>query len=102
PAAQMTDQQREQLVKLLEAYAERMSPEIGKAEMAEVKEAGIEKIHFAYAGGVGPGKPYTYRIQGPTFVVEFLNVQPDSAKNPGNHIHSCWRNVRGDFGITVN
>ena len=38
-------------------------------------------------------------IQGPTFVVEFLNVQKDSAGNPGNHIHSCWRNLAGDFGL---
>ncbi|HMC67464.1 MAG TPA: DUF3500 domain-containing protein [Gemmataceae bacterium] len=102
PAAKMTEEQRDSLAKLLQSYTSRMPPEVAKVEMAELKQAGIDKIHFAYAGGVEPGKPYSYRIQGPTFVVEFLNVQPDSAKNPANHIHSAWRNIKGDFGIPVN
>ena len=46
-----------------------------------------------------PGKPYTYRVHGPKFVVEFLNVQADSAKNPANHIHSAWRRLPVDFGL---
>jgi len=66
---------------------------------AQLKEAGIDKIHFAYAGSTQSGEPYTYRVQGPTFVVEFLNVQPDSAGNKANHIHSAWRNIKGDFGL---
>jgi len=98
----MTEKQQETLLKLLQSYADRMPSDIAKAEMADLKQAGIEKIRFAYAGGVEPGKPYTYRIQGPTFIVEFLNVQPDSAQNQANHIHSAWRNIKGDFGIPVN
>ena len=100
PAAKMTEEQRGILIKLLKAYASRMPADIGEAEMSEVEKAGIDKVHFAYAGGLEPGKPHTYRVQGPKFVVEFLNVQPDSAKNPANHIHSAWRNVKGDFGLT--
>jgi hypothetical protein len=100
-AAEMTAKQYIVLVKLLQAYADRMPAEVAQAEMREVKEAGIDKIHFAYAGGADEGQPHTYRIQGPTFVVEFLNVQPDSAKNPANHIHSAWRNINGDFGLKI-
>jgi hypothetical protein len=40
-------------------------------------------------------------VQGPTFVIEFLNEQRDSAGNPANHIHSAWRNVKGDFGLAA-
>jgi hypothetical protein len=101
PASRMNEQQRQLLVKLLQAYAERMPEDVAVQEMAEVKEAGIDNIHFAYAGGVAPGQPHTYRVQGPTFVVEFLNVQDDSARNPANHIHSAWRNIKGDFGLTL-
>jgi hypothetical protein len=97
-AAKMTPEQRGILTKLLKAYTDRMPADIAAAEMSEVEKAGMDKVHFAYAGGLEPGKPHTYRIQGPTFVVEFLNVQADSAKNPANHIHSAWRNVKGDFG----
>ena len=100
PAEKMTEPQRSTLMKLLHAYTARMPPDIGEVEMALVKEGGIDKVHFAYAGGTQPGEPHTYRVQGPTFVVEFLNVQSDSAGNPANHIHSAWRHMAGDFGIT--
>jgi hypothetical protein len=32
-------------------------------------------------------------------VIEYLNEQRDSAGNPANHIHSAWRNIKGDFGV---
>ncbi len=99
-AEKMNEKQRDVLMKLVQAYANRLPPEVAEAEMAEVKSAGIDKIHFAFAQDSDkPGKPYTYHLQGPTFLIEFLNVQSDSARNPANHIHSCWRDLKGDFGI---
>ncbi len=100
PAAKMTEKQRATLEKLLTGYANRMPPEVAAAQMADVKAAGLDKVRFAFAREVDkPGKPYSYRVQGPTFVVEFLNIQADSAGNPANHIHSAWRNLGGDFGL---
>jgi hypothetical protein len=99
-AAKMNDTQKAKLEQLLKSYANRMPADIAQTELSQVKEAGLDKVHFAYAGGLESGQPHTYRIQGPTFVVMFLNVQPDSAKNPANHIHSAWRNIKGDFGLT--
>lgn len=95
----MTDKQKGTLQKLLRSYADRMPADIAEVEMNRVKEAGMDKVNFAYAGGTDAGQPYTYRVQGPTFVVEFVNTQPDSAKNPANHIHSSWRSLKGDFGV---
>ncbi len=100
-AAKMTDKQRDLLQKLLKAYAERMPPDVAAVELARVKEAGLDKVHFAYQGGLERGEPHTYRVQGPTFVVEFINVQADSAKNPANHIHSAWRSLKNDFGLAA-
>jgi hypothetical protein len=99
PAAKMTEKQRGLLLRLLQAYASRMPDDVAEAEMADVHKVGLEQIYFAYNGGLEQGKPHTYRVQGPTFVIEFLNIQSDSARNPANHIHSVWRNTRGDFGI---
>jgi hypothetical protein len=100
PASQMTHRQQAVLRQLVQEYANRMPPEIAAAEMDEVNQAGFGQVHFAFAQEKDkPGQPYTYRVQGPTFVIEFLNVQPDSAGNPANHIHSSWRNVHGDFGM---
>jgi hypothetical protein len=97
-AAKMDDKQKAALTKIVEGYANRLAPDIAAAMLAEVKQEGIDKIHFALSGTPEIGKPYTYRVQGPAFVIEFLNEQPDSAKNPANHIHSAWRSIKNDFG----
>ncbi len=102
PAGRMTPAQRSILERLLEGYAARMPAEVGRAELATAKEAGLEKVHFAFAREEGkPGRPYTYRVHGPTFLIEFLNVQSDSANNPANHIHSVWRTLPSDFGLAA-
>jgi hypothetical protein len=98
PVSQMNDRQRALLLKLVRSYVERMPSDIAALEMARVEQAG-DKTYFAFAGGTEPGKPHSYRIQGPDFVVEYLNVQSDSAGNPANHIHSAWRYIQGDFGL---
>jgi hypothetical protein len=101
PGAKMTEQQRDLLWRLIEAYANRMPADIAEAQLKEVKDAGLNEVTFAFTGGADPGEQHTYRVQGPTFVLEFLNRQPDSAGNPANHIHSVWRNMKGDFGLAA-
>lgn len=100
-AANMTKEQKEVLVKLLRSYTGRMAPDIAAQEMKQVRDEGFDKVHFAFTGSTESGKGFTYRVQGPTFVVEFLNTAADSSKqkNPANHIHSCWRRIDGDFGL---
>jgi Protein of unknown function (DUF3500) len=99
PASQMSKEQKEILTKLITSYTGRMASDVAALEMKQVKDGGWDNIHFAFTGSTEPGKGFTYRVQGPTFVVEFLNVQADAAGNPNNHIHSCWRRIKGDFGI---
>jgi hypothetical protein len=100
-AAKMNDKQRDLLQKLLQGYADRMPADIAAVEMSRVREAGLDKVHFAYQGGLAQGERHSYRVQGPTFVVEFLNIQADSANNPANHIHSAWRSLKNDFGLAA-
>jgi hypothetical protein len=101
-APRMTDKQKGLLQQLIDGYAGRMPPDIAATELTAIKEAGLDKVTFAFARDEDkPGKPYTYRVQGPTFVIEFLNIQEDSAKNPANHIHSSYRKIQGDFGIAA-
>ena len=63
------------------------------AVMAEIRRAGVEEIHFGWAGGDEFGEPHYYRVQGPTFLIEY-----DNRQNGANHIHSVWRDLTGDFG----
>jgi hypothetical protein len=92
-ASAMTTAQRDLLMKVLDAYAGLMTQDIAADRMAKVKKAGIENIAFAWAGSTERGQKHYYRVQGPTFLIEFDNTQ-----NDGNHVHSVWRDFNGDFG----
>jgi hypothetical protein len=96
-ADKLSAEQRATLAKLLAAYTDRMPEDLAAAEGKRAKDTPPEKLFFGYSGSPEPGQPYTYRVQAPEFVVEFLNVQVDSAKNPANHIHSAWRRLPADF-----
>ena len=92
-AGAMTAAQRDLLTKLIDVYAGKMVADIAEDRTARFRKAGVEKIAFAWAGETERGKKHYYRIQGPTFLVEYDNTQ-----NGGNHIHSVWRDFNGDFG----
>ena len=92
-AAAMTAPQRDLLMKVIDAYAGLMAAEIAADRVAKIKAAGIEKIGFAWAGPVERGQRHYYRVQGPTFLIEF-----DNSQGQGNHVHSVWRDFQGDFG----
>jgi hypothetical protein len=89
----MTPAQRDLLMKVIDAYAGLMEPEITSDRMAKIKAAGIENVAFAWAGSLERGQKHYYRVQGPTFLIEY-----DNAQNDGNHVHSIWRDFKGDFG----
>ena len=89
----MTAAQRDLLMKLVDVYTGYMAADIAADRTAKLKKAGVEKIAFAWAGETERGKKHYYRVQGPTFLVEYDNTQ-----NDGNHIHSVWRDFNGDFG----
>jgi hypothetical protein len=98
-ASKMTAAQKETLVQLMQHYAGRMPKDVGDRELKTAQEAGIDKVHFSYNGGTKDGEKRSYRVQGPTFVIEFLNEQADGYGNTANHIHSAWRRIKGDFGL---
>jgi hypothetical protein len=92
-AAALNPSQRELLMALIDVYTGFMAPDIAADRVARLKKAGVDQIGFAWAGETERGKKHYYRIQGPTFLVEYDNTQ-----NDGNHIHSVWRDYERDFG----
>lgn len=95
-AAQMDRKQRASLMKLIEEYIQRVRPELAKEDLKKIKKAGVEKILFAWAGGTEKGEGHYYRVQGPTFLLEYDNTQ-----NNNNHVHAVWRDFQGDFGADL-
>ena len=94
--AAMTPPQRELLMKVLDAYAGLMADDIAADRMGKIRSAGLDKVSFAWAGPVERGQKHYYRVQGPTFLIEFDNTQGN-----GNHVHAVWRDFNGDWGRDV-
>lgn len=92
-AKHLTPAQREQLIALIEVYVTRGRTEIADETMAAIGKAGLDNLTFAWAGSLDRSKATYYRIQGPTFLIEF-----DNSQNNANHIHSVFRDFKGDFG----
>lgn len=90
---QLTAPQKEKLTELVKLYVGRWRPELADETFAKITAAGIDKVTFAWAGGFERNSGTYYRIQGPTFLIEFDNTQ-----NNSNHIHTTFRDFKGDFG----
>jgi Protein of unknown function (DUF3500) len=78
---------------IVRTYLANHPPAMARKALARVERAGIERTRFGWAGSTRPGVPHYYRLQGPTFVLEF-----DNSRNSGTHIHSVWRDFERDFG----
>ena len=81
------------LVRLLEVYLGRMSEPLAAPRRAALARTNFREVAFAWAGSTRRGDAHYYRIQGPSFLVEYDNTQNDA-----NHIHTVWRDFDGDFG----
>jgi hypothetical protein len=92
-ASDMTQPEQEQLRKLLQVYANRLTEAAARDQLERIERAGFGKLHFGWAGSTQPGKPHYYRLHGPTVLIEYDNTQ-----NNANHIHTVWRDLERDFG----
>ncbi|HTD66712.1 MAG TPA: DUF3500 domain-containing protein [Candidatus Limnocylindria bacterium] len=92
-AAKLTKEQTAQLKDVVKAYVNRLRGELAEADLAKIDKAGWDKVYFAWAGGIEKGEPHYYRVQGPTFLIEYDNTQNDA-----NHVHAVWRDFNNDFG----
>jgi len=92
-ASYLSHSQRDLLMTLIDSYSSAAASDIAADRMARLKASGTDDIVFAWAGEPERGKRHYYRVQGPTFLIEYDNTQ-----NDGNHVHSVWRDFDGDFG----
>jgi hypothetical protein len=95
-ASKMSESQTKTLRRLIEEYVRRARPEVADLDLARIEKAGFGNIHFAWAGADAPGKGSYYRVQGPSFLLEY-----DCTQNNANHIHAVWRDFNGDFGEDI-
>jgi hypothetical protein len=94
--SKMTPKQREMLMAVIAEYAHNVPASVAEARMKAAKSTPQDKLLFAWAGGIEPGKGDYYRVQAPGFLIEYDNTQ-----NNNNHSHTVWRDFEGDFGLDV-
>lgn len=88
----MTEAQKAILLKLVAEHAGAQIEAVARERLATAK-AELSRVKFSWMGGTEKGQGHYYRVQGPTFLIEFDNTQ-----NEANHIHQVWRDFKGDWG----
>jgi hypothetical protein len=108
PYAALAADQQSLVRRLVETYCAAMPPEVATERIRLIESGpatagtvhhGWDDVHFAWSGPLEPGIGHAYVVEGPSFVIEFVNVQPDAEGNPANHIHCAWRDRTGDFDL---
>jgi hypothetical protein len=93
-AGELRGAQRGLLRQLLGVYVGRVPDELIDAESAKFAgDDALDGLCFAWAGGLEPGEPHYYRVQGTRLLAEYDNTQRGV-----NHVHTVWRDLDADFG----
>ena len=102
PFASLGAPQQALLKDLVNEYINAVPDEIADDRRKAIQDAGgWDGVYFSWEGAMHAGIGHAYRVQGPTFLIEFVNTQPDAAGNIANHVHCIWRDIRGDFGVKL-
>jgi len=80
------------LQRLVGEYVGNLHDGFAGGQRERIEKAGWSAVRFAWAGGQRPGEGHYYRVQGPTFLIEYDNTQGGA-----NHIHSVFRDLENDF-----
>lgn len=100
--SKLSPPQQALLKDLVNEYINAVPDEVAEDRRQAIQSAGgWDVVHFSWEGALQAGVGHAYRVQAPSFLIEFVNTQPDAAGNIANHVHSIWRDSRGDFGVRL-
>jgi hypothetical protein len=94
--SELSGDQQGLALEIVQTYLGSLSDSIAAPAYERIRVAGIDTIRFGWAGSLEARRPHYYRLQGPTFLLEF-----DNSRNGGTHIHSVWRDFERDFGQAI-
>lgn len=107
-AAEMTDEQKALLRKVIGHYVGNMRDEHARLRMAEV-DGYLDQTWFAWIGDTSDDAVFYYRIQSPVILIEFDHQRPQGLTNLythrnayRDHIHAVVRTPNGnDYGTDL-
>jgi hypothetical protein len=86
----LSSEQKTTVQRIVDEVITTYRPEIANSYLRVID---IDELSFAWMGSIKRRSPHYYRLQGEDFVFEYDNFQGN-----GNHIHTVWRSLNGDFG----
>jgi Protein of unknown function (DUF3500) len=92
-AGELPSAAQKRIDEIVRTYLANHPAALARDARARIERAGLARARFGWAGSTRRGVPHYYRLQGPTFLLEF-----DNSRNSGTHIHSVWRDFERDFG----
>jgi hypothetical protein len=93
--SELSPSNQQLLLQLLTMYVHRYTKLFADTMLKQIQAAGLNNLWFSWAGYTEHvlGKPYYYRIHGPSIIIEY-----DNSQNNANHIHTVIRDLNNDFG----
>lgn len=97
-AASLSQEQREQLLNLIRLRIGILNPVHSQKAMKDIEEH-LDQTWFAWFGPTQKGSAASYRIQGPTVLIEYSPQQLGG--DPTEHTHAMYRDPSNDYGRPV-
>lgn len=90
--------QKELLLSLINERIGILNPALAQYPIQQAKE-NIDRTYFSWLGPVDDGSAATFRIQGPTVLIEYC--PQNLGGDPNNHNHAMFRNPVNDYGAAI-
>lgn len=87
--------QRAKLTELISHWVSDLPPAHAEKRMAQLTEE-IDQMKFSWNGAVEAGSDISYRLQGPTVIIEY--ACQSLGGNPQQHLHTMYRNPQNEYG----
>ena len=92
----LLNDQQQGLLKRLVAQRVGLINSEDAAERMQFIETTLSEIRFSWRGPIAPGSAAYYRVQGPSFFMEFS--PQNLGGTPTNHVHAMYREFGNDYG----
>jgi len=89
------DKQKELLFSLIEQWVLDLPKRQADSRMEELKSE-VDKMTFAWNGQTKSRSDISYRIQGPSLLIEY--ACQNLGGNPLNHLHTMYRDLTNEYG----
>lgn len=93
PLRELDAEQAEAVQRLIATFTSRLQPAAATAALDRIRRAGLENVSLGIVVGDDVDDPLYWRLEGPTFIIEFLNSLRDTT-----HVHTVWRDFERDYG----